>query len=74
MTALRYPRMPEPQRLAAAMAAVATVHAIIDLAARLPAPMREPVIREAHTMLVARYRDADARYGIGHTASGSGAG
>jgi len=69
--ALRYPRMPEPHRLAAAMAAVATVHAIIDLAARLPAPMREPVIREAHAMLVARYSEADVRYGIGPKASGS---
>lgn len=72
--AVRYPRMPEPQRLAAAMASVATVHAIIDLAATLPLPMREPVIREAHAMLVARYTEADARYGVAASPEGSAAG
>jgi AcrR family transcriptional regulator len=53
--AVRYPRMPEPERMAAAMVSVVTVHAVVDLASRLPAPFRERAIREAHTMLVAHY-------------------
>lgn len=61
--ALRYPRMPEGARSAAAMVSVATVHAVVDLASRLPAEFREAVIRETHTMLVAHYSIFDATYG-----------
>ena len=64
--ALRYPRMPEPQRLASAMVSVSMVHAIVVLAAQVPAAMREPVIREAHAMLVAHYGAADAQFGVGY--------
>lgn len=53
--ALRYPKLPEPQRLASAMVAVATVHAVVHLASRLPVPFREGVIREARAMLVTHY-------------------
>jgi AcrR family transcriptional regulator len=53
--ALRYPRMPEPERIASAMVSVSTVHAIVDLAAKLPASVREGVIREAKAMMVTHY-------------------
>lgn len=58
--ALRYPNMPEPQRLASAMVSVASVHAVVELAARLPAPHREGVIREARAMLVRHFEERDA--------------
>jgi AcrR family transcriptional regulator len=61
--ALRYPTMPEGERAASAMVSVATVHAVVDLASRLPSEFREQVIRETHTMLVAHYNVLDARYG-----------
>ena len=57
--ALRYPKMPEQQRLSSAMVSVAAVHAVVDLASKLPAPFRESVIREAHEMMVAHYREYD---------------
>lgn len=63
--ALRYPTMPEPERAASAMMSVATVHAVVDLASRLPAEFRELVIRETHTMLVAHYSAYDTTYGAG---------
>ena len=68
--ALRYPRMPEPQRLASAMVSVSTVLAIVGLAIRVPPAMRETVIREGKAMLVAHFGAADARFGIGSAASG----
>jgi len=61
--ALRYPTMPEAERAASAMVSVATVHAVVDLACRLPAEFREQVIRETHTMLVAHYSALDAKFG-----------
>jgi AcrR family transcriptional regulator len=63
--ALRYPTMPEPERIASAMVSVAAVHAVVDLSCRLPAEVREMVIREAHTMLVSHYIVYDAKYGAG---------
>jgi len=60
--ALRYPAMPGQERMASAMVSVATVHAIVELASRLPAAFRELAIREAHTMLVAHYSVFDAQY------------
>lgn len=57
--ALRYPKMPEPQRMASAMVSVATVHAVVDLACALPAPFREAVMREARTMMVAHFSEYD---------------
>lgn len=63
--ALRYPSMPEPMRAASAMVSVAAVHAVVDLASRLPAEFRDLVIRESHTMLVAHYSALDAQYGRG---------
>ncbi len=57
--ALRYPKLPEPQRLASAMVSVSAVHAVVDLAAKLPAPVRESVIREAKRMLVTHYEAYD---------------
>lgn len=53
--ALRYPRMPEAERMASAMVSVVTVHAVVELAGRLPAEFRELAIREAKTMLVAHF-------------------
>jgi len=53
--ALRYPKMPEAQRVASAMVSVSAVHAIVDLAAKLPASIRESVIREAKAMMVTHY-------------------
>lgn len=61
--ALRYPRMPAPERAASAMVSVAAVHAVVDLASRLPAAARETVIREAHAMFVAHYGRHDREYG-----------
>jgi AcrR family transcriptional regulator len=61
--ALRYPGMPEPARAASAMVSVATVHAVVELASRLPAEYRELAIRESHAMLVAHYGALDLRYG-----------
>ncbi len=61
--ALRYPRMPEQERMASAMVSVATVHAVVDLASRLPAPFRDLAIREARTMLVTHYSVYDKTYG-----------
>ena len=61
--ALRYPTMPEPERAASAMVSVATVHAVVDLASRLPIEFREGVIRESHAMLVAIYGQLEARFG-----------
>lgn len=58
--AVRYPRMPEPQRLASAMVSVATVHAAVHLAARLAEPFRELAIDETRRMLVAHYSQYDA--------------
>lgn len=63
--ALRYPTMPEPMRAASAMVSVATVHAVVELASRLPAEFRELAIRESHTMLVAHYSALDDQYGRG---------
>ncbi len=57
--ALRYPKMPEAKRLASAMASVAAVHAVVDLAAKLPAEVRESVISEAKGMMVAHYEEYD---------------
>ncbi len=65
--ALRYPTMPEPERAASAMVAVATVHSVVDLASRIPPDFRALVIREAHAMLVAHYGALDARYGVAAT-------
>jgi AcrR family transcriptional regulator len=62
--ALRYPTMPEHERTASAMISVATVHAVVDLASRLPADFRALAIAEAHRMMVAHFGDYDARYGI----------
>lgn len=61
--ALRYPRMPEHERAAAAMVSVATVHSVVDLASRIPPDFRALVIREAHAMLVSHYSGLDACYG-----------
>lgn len=61
--ALRYPSMPEGERSASAMVSVATVHAIVDLASKLPNAHRELVIAEAHRMLVSHFAVHDARYG-----------
>lgn len=58
--AVRYPRMPETQRAASAMVSVATVHAAVELAARLPEPYREAAIEETRRMLVAHYSAYDA--------------
>jgi AcrR family transcriptional regulator len=58
--ALRYPRMPEEERMASAMVSVATVHAVVDLASRLPSPFRELAIREARAMLVSHYGAFDS--------------
>ena len=57
--ALRYPKMPEPQRMASAMVSVAAVHAVVDLACTLPTAFREAVIREAREMMVAHYGEYD---------------
>ena len=57
--ALRYPKMPEAQRMASAMVSVAAVHAVVDLAAKLPAAARESVIRDAKAMMVAHYEVYD---------------
>lgn len=59
---LRYPAMPEQERMASAMVSVATVHAVVELASRLPAPFREAVIKESHAMLVSHYSKLDARF------------
>jgi hypothetical protein len=56
--------MPEHERTASAMISVATVHAVVDLASRLPADFRALAIAEAHRMMVAHFGDYDARYGI----------
>lgn len=61
---LRYPTMPEQERTASAMISVATVHAVVDLASRLPADFRALAIAEAHRMMVAHFGEYDARYGI----------
>lgn len=53
--ALRYPRATELQRAASAMVSVAMVHAVVELAARVPSPHREAVLREAKAMLVAHF-------------------
>lgn len=58
--ALRYPKLGPPQRMVSAMVSVSTVHALMHLAANVPAEMREPVIAEAKAMLVAHYSDYDA--------------
>lgn len=65
--ALRYPNMPEGARAAAAMVSVATVHAVVDLASRLPSEFRALVIRDSHAMLVAHYGALDERYGVAAT-------
>jgi AcrR family transcriptional regulator len=62
--ALRYPTMPEHERAASAMVSVAAVHALVDLASRLPTDFRATAITEAHRMFVAHYGNYDARYGI----------
>ncbi len=62
--ALRYPSMPEHERAASAMVSVAAVHAVVDLASRLPSNFRMLAITEAHRMFVAHYGQYDARYGI----------
>ena len=62
--AIRYPSMPEGERAASAMVSVAAVHAVVDLASRLPADFRALAIAEAHKMFVAHYSAHDARYGI----------
>ncbi|MCE2900115.1 MAG: TetR/AcrR family transcriptional regulator [Gemmatimonas sp.] len=67
--ALRYPRMPEPQRLASAMVSVSIVRTVVNLAAQAPAAMRALVIGEGHAMLVAHYGAADAQFGVGHSSS-----
>lgn len=61
--ALRYPSLPERERAASAMVSVAAVHAIVELAGRLPVEFREAAIREAHTMFVAHYGRYDTLYG-----------
>lgn len=61
--ALRYPRMPETERAASAMVSVSVVHAVVELAVRLPAPFRAAAIAEAHRMMVAHYSSYDAKYG-----------
>jgi AcrR family transcriptional regulator len=61
--ALRYPSLPEQERAASAMVSVAAVHAIVELAGRLPSPFREATIREAHTMFVAHYGRLDTLHG-----------
>lgn len=60
---LRYPRMPERERTASAMVAVSVVHAVVDLAVRLPEPFRGAAIEEAYRMMVAHYSGHDARFG-----------
>lgn len=57
--ALRYPKVPEAQRVASALVSVSAVHAIVNLAAGLPAPVRDSVIREAKAMLVTHYEAYD---------------
>lgn len=61
--ALRYPGMPEAERAASAMVSVAAVHAIVELASRLPHEFREAVIHEAHRMFVSHYSRYDGAYG-----------
>ena len=61
--ALRYPRMPDVERAASAMVSVSVVHAVVELAVRLPAQFRAAAITEAHRMMVAHYSNHDARYG-----------
>lgn len=61
--ALRYPKMPTEDRLAAAMVSVSVVHAVVELAVRLPATHRMSAITEAHRMLVAHYSKYDSLYG-----------
>ena len=63
--ALRYPTMPPDIRIASAMVSVSVVHAVVELAARLPAGHRMSAIEEAHRMLVAHYAVYDQRYGTG---------
>lgn len=60
---LRYPTMPPDERVASAMVSVATVHAVVELASRLPASHRAQAIAEAHRMLVAHYSEYDRRFG-----------
>ncbi len=60
---LRYPTMPPDERVASAMVSVAVVHAVVELACRLPATLRMGAIGEAHRMLVAHFSVYDARYG-----------
>lgn len=61
--ALRYPLMPERERAASAMVSVSVVHAVVELAVRLPEPFRATAIDEAHQMMVAHYSGHDARFG-----------
>ncbi|MBX3174502.1 MAG: helix-turn-helix transcriptional regulator [Gemmatimonadaceae bacterium] len=61
--ALRYPRMPEDVRAASALVSVVAVHAVVELAGRLPSAHRALAIREAHGMMVSHYAAHDARYG-----------
>ena len=60
--ALRYPRATAQQRQVSAMVSVSTVHALMHLAAHVPAELRDPVIAEAKAMLVQHYGDWDARH------------
>jgi hypothetical protein len=55
--------MPETERAASAMVAVSVVHAVVELAVRLPAAFRSAAIAEAHRMMVAHYSTHDAKYG-----------
>lgn len=59
---LRYPRATPHQRQVSAMVSVSTVHALMHLAAHVPASMREAVIAEAKQMLVHHYSEWDARH------------
>lgn len=58
--ALRYPRLPGQQRVISAMTSVATVHALMHLAAQVPPGTREQVVAEAKRMLVAHYTAYDS--------------
>jgi AcrR family transcriptional regulator len=58
--ALRYPRLPEAQRMASAMVSVAMVHTILHLATQMPPAVRDEVIAEGKRMLVSHYSAYDA--------------
>ncbi len=58
--ALRYPKLPEGQRMASAMVSVAMVHTILHLASQMPPDVRREVIAEGKRMLVSHYSAYDA--------------